>query len=103
MASNHPAAVLEARLAVLLPSAKRAGVEIIVAHAGAFRRASQLQQGYASLHFVRGDDDASTSDLRRRGMRSATGDIVLFVEDSWVLEETAVHDLLSRARRCGQG
>jgi hypothetical protein len=81
VASNHDWQVLQRCLAGVVDHCARVRAEVVVARAAVGSDIDTLARMYPTVGFVEAPATASMSQLRAIGMREATGDVVVFVED----------------------
>ena len=81
VASTEEWPLLQRYLGIAADECVRARAELVVARPAIAPDADSLARMYPTAGFVEGPKTASIAELRAIGMREATGDIVVFVED----------------------
>ncbi len=72
---------IESGLTGLAPECQRHGVEIVVACNGQRRPVDALRRRFPGVRFTNPDPTLTLADLRAVGMREATGEIVVLLDD----------------------
>lgn len=81
VASNGDSQRLASCLPTIVDECARARAEVVVARAAVGPDIDAFVRSYPTVGFVEGPSSASIAQLRAIGMREASGDIVVFVED----------------------
>lgn len=95
VASHHERPALDACLAVLRPSCREAGIELVVARASAAAEILDLQEQYPDVLFMPAPDGCTTPMLRGFGLAAAEGDIVVITDDSRLPGSSWLRDTMS--------
>lgn len=97
LASSQPRGAFDNYVAPLLAQCIAARMELIVARSDSALQLGLLSRLHQQVRFVAAPPESSVGDLRTYGMRAATGDIVVILDDSSV-EEQLVHNIAARFR-----
>lgn len=103
VASNRDWHLLQGFLARLIEPCLRLRAEVVVARAAVGPEIDTLTKMYPSVAFVEGPVAASIAELRVLGIRAATGDIVVFAEDSGIPDAEWFDTFAHRAKGEGTG
>ena len=97
LASTQPRAALDSYVAPLLAQCIAARMELIVARSDSALQLGLLSRMHQQVRFVAAPPESSVGDLRTYGMRAATGDIVVIVDDTSA-DEQLVQRIAARFR-----
>ena len=101
LASSQPRSALDAYVSTLTARCAGSRTELIVARADSALHIGILSRVYPQARFVSAPQECPQSELRTYGMRAATGDIVLLLDDSSVIDERFVDSVLGQFVRQG--
>ena len=97
VASTSAVQVLESMLLVLEPQCRESGTELVVARPVSDDLAElELRSRFSSVVFTNSESNNDLAQLRVDGLRSATGDIVAFTEDTRSLPNNWVSQIALR-------
>ena len=101
LASNQPRSTLDACVSTLSTHCTGCRAELIVARADSALHLGVLSRLYPLARFVPAPSECSISELRTYGMKVATGDIVLLLDDAMDIDEGFVEGVLGQFNRQG--
>jgi hypothetical protein len=96
LATRQPRSALDALVTPLLSQCAGTRVELIMPRADGPLQLGILSRQHQQVRFVAAPSDSSIADLRVFGMKAATGDIVLIVDDCSTSETGVVQDIAAR-------
>lgn len=96
LASSQPRSALDACVTTLTARCAGSRTELIVARADSALHIGLLSRVYPQARFVSAPGECSIGELRSYGMKAATGDIVLLLDDSSVIDERFIDNVLGQ-------
>jgi hypothetical protein len=98
LASSQPRPIFDACVSTLTAHCAGFRAELIVARADSALQLGVLSRLYPQARFVAAPAECSIGELRTWGMKVATGDIVLLVDDAMNVDERFVEGVLGQFR-----
>jgi hypothetical protein len=99
LASSQPRSALDAYVSTLTARCAGSRTELIIARADTALHIGLLSRIHPQARFVSAPGECSMGELRTYGMRAATGDIVLLLDDSTVIDERFLDSVLGQFTR----
>jgi hypothetical protein len=96
LATRQPRSALDALITSLVSHCASPRVELIMPRADGPLQLGILSRQHQQVRFVAAPSDSSIADLRVYGMKAATGDIVLIVDDSSTGEASLIQGVAAR-------
>ena len=101
LATRQPRSMLDAFVAPVLSQCAGARVELIMPRSDSPLTLGILSRQHQQVRFVAAPADSTVADLRVYGMKAATGDIILIVDDCSVGETSLVQHIIARLGHAG--